>query len=249
MQFRPSISLSLTLITLAAVFMRLGIWQLDRKVEKAALFERFDQAPALGIEAALDQGAEFARVTADGGYDPTRHLLLDNRIWSGRAGVHALTPFRLTDGRLILVNRGWLPLPPDRSSLPDVPTAPAVRTIHGRLARAVSKGPRLGGADILRTDQWPQLITYLDLDAVSASLGESVQPWIVQLDADDPGGFGDRQWSPAVMEPSVHGAYAFQWMALAAAAIIIWIVMGVRRARGLKSASSSRPPSNSGGGE
>ena len=247
MQFRPSFSLSLILITLAAVFLRLGLWQLDRKAEKSALFARFDQAPALGVEEALGRKEEFARVEAFGAYDPDRHLLLDNRIWNGRAGVHALTPFRLADGRLILVNRGWLPLPPDRSSLPDVPTGPADRTIHGRLARVVSEGLRLGGADILRTDQWPQLITYLDLDDISASLGEPVQPWIVQLDADDPSGYGDRQWSPAVMEPSVHGAYAFQWMALAAAAIIIWIIMGVRRARGLRSNNRARTLSDSGG--
>lgn len=247
MQFRPSFSLSVILITLAAVFLRLGIWQLDRKEEKAELFARFEQAPVLGIEEALRRGEEFARGAAYGSYDPVRHLLLDNRIWRGRPGVHALTPFRLADGRLILVNRGWLPLPADRSSLPDVPTGSAARTVHGRLARAVSGGPRLGGADVLLTDRWPQLITYLDLDDVSAALGEALQPWILQLDADDPSGFGDRQWSPAVMKPSVHGAYAFQWMALAAAALIIWTIMGVRRARALNSNNSFPPQSDSGG--
>ena len=125
MRFRPSFTLSLILIMLASLFLWLGMWQLDRKAEKELLFERFATAPTLGLEQALADEHEFARVEAFGRYDTTRHLLVDNRIWNGRAGVHVLTPFQLTDGRWLLVNRGWLPLPPDRSSLPDVPTEPA----------------------------------------------------------------------------------------------------------------------------
>ena len=229
MHFRPSFKLSLTLITLAAVFLRLGLWQLDRKAEKAALFERFANAPAMGLEQALNEQHEFARVEAFGRYDPTRHVLLDNKIWNGRAGVHALTPFILADGRLLLVNRGWLPLPPDRRSLPEIPTDSAAHTINGRLVAPASSGPRLGSADLLATDRWPQLVTYFDLRSVSTALGEPLQPWILQLDADDASGFGDRQWTPAVMEPPVHGAYAVQWLALGIATLIIWVTLGLRR--------------------
>jgi len=229
MHFRPSFSLSLILITLCVLFLRLGMWQLERRAEKEILFERFATAPSLGLGQALADGHEFAHVEAFGHYDATRHLLLDNRIWNGKAGVHALTPFQLSDGRWLLVNRGWLPLPPDRSSLPEVPTEPAARTIRGRLAAPPAPGPILGEADQLVSDRWPQLMTYFDLASASAALGTPLQPWIVQLDADEPSGFGDRQWSPAVMEPAVHGAYAFQWMALAAAALTIWVLLGLRR--------------------
>ena len=181
MHFRPSFKLSLILITLAAVFLRLGLWQLDRKAEKTALFERFDNAPAMSIESALDQGEPFARIDAFGHYDATRHVLLDNRIWNGRAGVHALTPFRLTDGRWLLVNRGWLPLAPDRRSLPAVPTDSADRTIHGRLVAHPAEGPRLGDADVLATERWPQLVTYFDPAAIGDALGEPLQPWIIYI--------------------------------------------------------------------
>jgi surfeit locus 1 family protein len=231
MRFRPSFKLSLILITLAAVFLRLGLWQLDRKAEKAALFERFASAPAMAVKEALAGSHEFARVEAVGRYDPERHLLLDNRIWNGRAGVHALTPFRLADGRLLLVNRGWLPLAADRSALPAVPTDPTLRTIHGRMVLPPAAGPRLGEPDVLSADRWPQLTTYFDLPAVSAALAEPLEPWVLQLDPGDASGFGDRQWSPAVMEPSVHGAYAVQWLALCAAALAIWIILGLRHGR------------------
>jgi len=246
MHFRPSLALSLILVTLAAVFLRLGLWQMERKAEKAALFQRFENAPSMSIGEALANRTEFARVEAFGHYDPRRHILLDNRIWQGRAGVHVLTPFELADGRWLLVNRGWLPLPPDRLSLPDIPADTVVRSIHGRLASPIAGGPMLGSADVLVSDRWPQLITYLNLADVGAALSEPLQPWIIQLDADDPSGFGDRQWSAAVMEPARHAAYAVQWLALCATALIIWVVLGMRRGRQLAAQGKSAGRSTTG---
>jgi cytochrome oxidase assembly protein ShyY1 len=247
MRFRPSIQLSLILITLAAVFLRLAIWQLDRKAEKTGLFERFAAAPSMVIEEALSGGQNMARVNAFGHYDPVRHVLLDNKIWEGRAGVQVLTPFQLADGRWLLVNRGWLPLPPDRIALPEVPTASAARTIHGRLMAPHADGLRLGPADSLASDRWPQLVTYFDADRIADALGVPLQPWVLWLDADDDSGFQDRQWSPAVMTPEVHGAYAVQWLALCATALIIWVALGLRRgallARQADDDRSSKPAS------
>lgn len=227
--FRPGIALTVLLFALAGLFCALGYWQVQRKAEKELLFQQFETAPAMGVGQAIDQGRLFARVEGWGRFDTGRHVLLDNRMFNGRVGVHVLTPFTLGDGRTVLVNRGWLPLQPDRSSLPEVPTDGAPTTIHGRLNRLESDGPRLGDADRLVTDRWPQLVTYLDRAPLSAALGIDLPPWIVQLDAAAPGGFDDRNWQPAVMPPATHGAYAVQWFALAAAALIIWTTLGFRK--------------------
>ena len=64
MRFRPSFTLSLILIMLASLFLWLGMWQLDRKAEKELLFERFATAPTLGLEQALADEHEFARVVS-----------------------------------------------------------------------------------------------------------------------------------------------------------------------------------------
>ena len=234
MIFRPSIRLSLTLIILASLFGRLGMWQMERKAEKQELFDRFENAPMMRVEQAIEQQERFARVEAWGRYDPQRHILLDNKVWQGRAGVHVLTPFTLKNGRTLLVNRGWLPLPPDRSALPQVTGDGQERLISGRLNILPGGGPQLGEADRLSTDRWPQLVTYFDAVSVEEALGMKLQPWQLQLDPNDDSGFEGRQWQAAVMEPKVHGAYALQWFALAAAAIIIWITLGVRRAQVLR---------------
>jgi len=231
MQFKPSPGLSVSLFAIAVGCLWLGNWQLERKEEKQILFDQFENAPLLRIEQALKQDQRFSRVQAYGYFDDTRHVLLDNKILNGRAGVHVLTPFFLSNGTTILVNRGWLPLPPDRRHLPPVPTVHSARTINGLLKKPSTDGPRLGKPDELVADEWPQLVTYLDLETVSGALGAPLHPWLLQLDPAEPGGFEGRQWKAAVMGPEVHGAYAFQWFALALATIIIWLTMGVRRAQ------------------
>jgi surfeit locus 1 family protein len=232
MPFKPSLKLTLILLLLAALFLRLGFWQLERKSEKQQLFDAFEQAPLQELGQALSGDAPFVRVEAWGRYDTQRHLLLDNRLHQGRAGVQVLTPFQLQDGRQILVNRGWLPMPPDRRSLPAFETAGDWRTITGILVWPPAGGPRLGEADRLDSEHWPQLVTYLDLEQASAALGTSLQPRLIQLDPQDPTGFEGRDWQPAVMGPEVHGAYALQWFSLALAALIIWLALGYRRALG-----------------
>jgi len=242
MQFRPSIAPTLILVTLAAAFSYLGSWQLERKAEKEALFERFESAPSMGLGQALEADQPFTRVSARGRFDPRRHILLDNKVWQGRAGVHVLTPFVPEHGPAVLVNRGWLPLPADRSYLPDVPTASGEFELTGRLAPPPGVGRRLGDPDALVTHDWPQLVTYLDLPAVAGALGEPLAPWVVLLDASEPGGFEGRQWSPAAMTPEVHGGYAVQWLGLLAATIVAWVILGLRRGRQLHDASVTTTP-------
>ena len=227
MQFKPSLGPSVILIAIAVVFAWLGEWQHERENEKQILFNQFENAPMLNIEQALNEDQSFSRVQAHGHFDDTRHVLLDNKILNGRVGVHVLTPFVLTNVPTVLVNRGWLPLPRDRRHLPPVPTEGSLRTISGILKKPTTDGPRLGKPDELLTDEWPQLVTYLDLETVSDALGTPLSPWLLQLDSADTNGFDGRQWKAAVMGPEVHAAYAFQWFALALATLIIWLTAGL----------------------
>lgn len=227
------------LFAAALLFARLGMWQLDREQEKLNLFEQFENAAMMTIEQALNQEEGVFRVQAHGHFDPQRHILLDNKILQGRAGVHALTPFVLSNGRTVLVNRGWLFLSPDRRNLPVVQTDASERVISGILKKPSNDGPRLGDADLLLADQWPQLVTYLDIDSVGAALNTKLEPWLLQLDMADSAGFEGREWKAAVMEPEVHRAYALQWFSLALASLIIWLALGQRR--GQKKMTGDQP--------
>ena len=229
MKFRPSTALTITLLIIGAVFGRLCFWQLEREQQKQALFDQIENAPMMSVEQALKKPGGFSQVEAYGQFDQKRHILVDNKIFQGRAGVHAYTPFYLENGGTLLVNRGWLPLQPDRRNLPDVPTDPRKQMISGLLKQPTTGGQRLGEPDVLVPDNWPQLITWFDLELIESSLGTPLSHWELQLDRYDANGFADREWQAAVMTPQVHRAYAWQWFALALATLIIWITLGIRR--------------------
>ena len=44
------------------------------------------------------------------------------------------------------------------------------------------------------------------------------------------------------MPPEVHGGYAVQWFGLMTAAIVIWILLGVRRGRAIASGTAPGKP-------
>ena len=231
MRFKTSLSLTIVLFLLATLFARLGLWQLERKAEKEELFALFESAPSMELQDALAAAIPFTRVRATGHLDPGRHFLQDNRMLLGRPGVHVLTPFDFGGREQVLVNRGWLPMAADRRSLPAVQTDGALRELSGRMVPLANTGPRLGEADRLSLDDWPQLVTYLDRQPAAEALETPIADWIILLDSDQPDGFEGRQWQPAVMEPAVHGGYALQWFSLSAAAIIIWLILGFRKGR------------------
>jgi len=59
---------------------------------------------------------------------------------------------------------------------------------------------------------------------ISADLGRPLQPRLLLLDPDATSGFV-RKWTPAVMPPARHQAYAFQWFAFALAALVLFVAL------------------------
>jgi surfeit locus 1 family protein len=229
MRLRPSATLNLTLLPLVCLGCWLGFWQLDRMHEKQELMDQFENAPEMRLQQAIAEKRQFAHVRVSGHYDTAWHLLLDNKTLQGRVGVHVLTLLNPDEGPSILVNRGWLPLPPDRRSLPEIATPAYPVAITGILNLPVADGIRLGEPERLDSLDGPKLVTYLDLNSLVPLLENELSPWLILLDANDPSGFSGREWQPAVILPAQHGAYAVQWFAMALALTIIWLTLGRQR--------------------
>lgn len=244
MQLRPSVALTLVLLPLAGLAVWLALWQLDRMNEKQDMFDQFENAPSLGLSEAVNDERAFAHVQASGQYETAWHLMLDNKMQDGRVGVHILSLFRPDQGVPILVNRGWLPLPPDRRNLPEFSTPSGHLVISGILNRPAEGGIQLGEPTRLDHLNGPLLITYLEMDEIERALGTDLSPWLIQLEARNDTGFGHRDWKPAVILPAQHRAYAVQWFALALAIVIIWLVLGWKR--GQRPIDSISPDANRG---
>ena len=226
--FSPSIPGSVALLLLATLFAFLGSWQTKRAAEKLETEQLHRSATNVGLQTALETGQRFALIDIGGHYDPERHILLDNQIWKGRAGVHVFTPFYTNDGIAILVNRGWLPLPADRQTMPGIPTPQHQTVLRGRLNILPVPGRAMGHADRLDRDKWPQLVTYLNRADIAESLGSPLEDWIIQLSITEEYGFEGRDWKPVFLSSKRHKGYAFQWFALTAACFVLWVFAGFR---------------------
>src|SRR5262249_32112551 len=112
--FRPQ--LVPTLFTLVAVLVcgGLGVWQLERLHWKRGLIAEREAAlaaPPVAVPHGADEARRlgFHRVTAEGVF------LHDREIWriaagpTGRSGFDVLTPLREPGGRIVFVNRGFVP--------------------------------------------------------------------------------------------------------------------------------------------
>jgi surfeit locus 1 family protein len=223
----------LTLLAVVAIvaFVSLGRWQWQRGVTRDAQWNAFAAAREALPAGSRDLGAlpRFERVALTGRYDPGHQFVLDNRSRDGRPGYEVLTPFRLADGRTVLVNRGWMPFSGYRDRLPQVgfEAAPSV-TITGRLDNLPAAGLESGRAGPQPGGVWPKLVSFPTLEELAGALGRKLEPRIVLLDEGAPHGYA-REWRPPGIEPGRHYSYAVQWWSFAALTALLWIALAVRR--------------------
>jgi len=222
-------------VLVAGLTARLGWWQLDRaaqKTERQARVEARDRAPVLALSALPGNGQrdpelEFRRADLTGRWLPQHTVFLDNRQMDGRPGFFVVTPLLLADGGAVLVQRGWAPRNfQDRSALPEVPTPAGAVRLLARVAPPPAKLLDLGEAGHGRIRQ------NLDLDSFSREIGVALRGWsAVQLEAsrasgDEPPPQADglrREWPAPAADVGKHHGYAFQWFALSALTIGLYV--------------------------
>ena len=223
----------ITVVVLAGLIY-LGRWQLQRAADKQVLFDEFSRGAdaTRTIDGATPPVPRYQHVEAHGHYDGSRQILIDNMTSAdGRAGYFVITPFLLSDGAWLLVNRGWVPLGVSRAVLPDVGVSSDERTLRGRADHLPAAGIQMGQPAQL-AGPFPAVANFPSAAEIARLLNEST--WsraaeAVLLDTDQPDGYV-RQWQAPGFPPMRHIAYAVQWFGLALALITIYLVTNVRRA-------------------
>ncbi|HET7564177.1 MAG TPA: SURF1 family protein [Gemmatimonadaceae bacterium] len=217
---RRNIIAAVVVILIAALFSRLGVWQLhrlhERRARNAEVAARTAMAPVPLDKLPTDTAkALYRRVTLTGVYDYPRQFVITARSFNGSPGVYLMTPMRLLgSNRAVLVNRGWV-YSPDASSVTlerwreaDTVTITAFVEEFDR-ARGLPEGND------------PQHWRELDPARVARVLPYHVEPYFVVVlpDGKPPVPSEIARLSPPPLDEGPHKSYAIQWFSFAAIAL------------------------------
>ena len=221
MRARNIVVILIAVVT-AAVCIRLGVWQLDRRHQRQelnALVEARMQLPPIGSLAdlvAIDtSSARYRAVALTGSYDFANEFVLVHRTSRGSPGVNILTPLRVPgDERAVLVNRGWVYAPDGVTVDLEQWRQPAEATVRGYALPIPSWGEgsgvqarslrRLDLAFLTERSPYPLAHVIVVDTSGAAAVSERV-----------PGRLG-----PVTLDEGPHLSYAMQWFSFAAIALI-----------------------------
>lgn len=225
-------------LSVAAVLVALGQWQVDRlgevRASNALLAERLTAPPADLLDllaAGTDTAAlEFRRVEVTGSFRPDEEVLQRNRTSGGMAGLDVLTPLDLGDGRTLLVRRGWVP--PDLDEPPVAAAAPPPGPVRvAGVLEATVPQPSFGARD--PDEGVLARVFHPDTARLDRQMSGTLLPVVLRLTAPvpvAPDGLPRAPEAPVLDEGS-HLSYAVQWHLFAVLALGAYAAWWRRRLR------------------
>ncbi len=239
MDFRR-IGLLVVAVVVAAVCVRLGIWQLDRLQERRAANELVRaglEQPAAPLGELLVGAAPvelaWRHAEVSGTYDPAEEVILYGRTQAGRSGDHVLTPLVLADGTAVVVDRGWIPFDPDRGPPITGPAAaPGGRVTVAGVVLAPGSGAVAADPSVRGETDPVTMVQQVDLGVLQRQVPYPLAPVALQLQEQRPaqaGGLPEPATLPELDE-GPHLSYAIQWFAFATIAVVGYVLL-LRRDR------------------
>jgi surfeit locus 1 family protein len=228
-RFRPRWWAFLLALAACAATISLGNWQARRAAEKRDLAARFGDAGraapvAVPGDPVAPEALVFRRLSAKGEFVPKFTVLIDNKVYKGRAGYFVVTPLHLSGSALhVLVNRGWIPGGARREDIPAVRTPEGEVVVEGlglaHAQRVLAAGERAPGARV-----WQSLTN----DEFARWSGLVLQPvFLEQQSAIDDGLV--RDWPSPDFGIEMHESYAMQWYLIAALSAVLFLTLSIER--------------------
>jgi surfeit locus 1 family protein len=232
-------------VLLFCTFLSLGTWQVQRRAWKLDLIARVEQrvdAPAVSppppgewsrVTAA---NSEYRHVQATGVFLNDSETLVQALTDLG-AGFWVLTPLRLGDGTVVLVNRGFVPPEQRERAAHGAAEATTAATVTGLLRITEPKGWFLRRNDPAK-DHWYSRDVHAI--AVARGLGSArVAPYFIDQEASTAGSGarGAANSAPVggltvIAFRNTHLTYAITWYGLALLVVVgTWIVIREERRR------------------
>jgi surfeit locus 1 family protein len=208
----------------AALFVRLGVWQLERRSERRAVNAEIQ---ARGEEPPLDasqipqtyeasDSLRFRRAAAAGTFDFERQLVVMARGHRGNPGVYVVTPLVLADSTAVLVQRGWVFSPDGKTVELASLTEPDSADVRGVLV-GVPSLPAVTVAD----SAWPRYVRRADPEELQPDYPYALRLLVLrrtELPEHAPPVLRAVQLPELTEGP--HLSYAIQWFAFALIALV-----------------------------
>ncbi|HIV69502.1 MAG TPA: SURF1 family protein [Candidatus Aquabacterium excrementipullorum] len=231
------IALAIVAALLFAGFTALGTWQVQRRAWKLDLIERVTQRVNAPAQAAPGQGEwprinaaehEYRHVRLTGTFLHKDESLVQASTVRG-GGFWVLTPLRLDDGSVVLVNRGFVP-PELKDPAARATCNPGPVTVSGLLRLSEP-----GGGFLRHNDPAAGRWFSRDVQAIAQAHGlTNAAPYFVDADAASSPG-GDSARAPeggltVLAFSNSHLVYAITWYTLALMVVgAAWYVVRVER--------------------
>lgn len=233
-RFSPSLKLSVFSLILFSILVYLGTWQLGRAEYKKNISHQIQHhAEGEPIQFALLDKLDlvkqrFTRVFLDGVFLNNFTFLLDNQMYKHKPGYRILTAFQAPNlDKLILIDRGWVPLGSSRKQLPSIENIYGLKRVTG-IINTIPSGIILRKDVFNPTDTWPVVIQQVDYEFISNAMQHKVYNFVVQLQNHDltsydiiPNGFG--------VSSNKNIGYALQWYFFAALVVIYYLITSFKK--------------------
>ena len=230
------IAFHLLVVVLVVAMVNLAFWQLRRLDQRREFNARvetnqskprvdFDELrPALAEPAAV----EWRQVNVTGIFVPGHEFLVVNRSQNGETGRNVVDALQLTDGTLLLVNRGFVR---EADATPAVPTGSI--EIVGRLRVGERRGtgqPADASTGVLTE------IRRIDIDVLAKQFDGPVIPmYVEQLKPTSP----LEEIVAPTLDEGPHLSYTVQWFIFSGCVIVGW-VLAVRRSLATRSGKPTK---------
>jgi cytochrome oxidase assembly protein ShyY1 len=241
---RRSLGFGIFTLVMVALFVGLGVWQLQRRLEKHALIAALDARlaaapvplpPQVEWSKLTPAQDEFKRVS----FTATYETRLDAMVYSAGSairpdifgpGTWAFIPARLPSGETLAINAGFVPnTMQDR----DVQDRAVARLITGKPAEMTGyiRFPEAAGILTPNAEQSKRLWFTRDHMAMAQAFGwNNVAPFYVDLETPVPPSGIPKPGPLQVQLRDEHMQYAITWFTLAFAVVIAFGVWWRKRA-------------------
>ncbi|MFJ9634231.1 SURF1 family protein [Streptomyces sp. NPDC091280] len=244
---RQWVILALITLLLIPTMIRLGIWQMHRYEMRSArnqLVANALHAKPVPVETistpghAVTRTERYRTVTATGTFEPSKEVVVRRRTNDDdEVGFHVLTPFVLTDGKVVLINRGWIPANGAQTAFPKIPAPPSGKTtITGRLM--ADETTAASGIKDIKGLPDRQIMLINSAEQAKRLHAQVLGGYVEQTAPEAKGDTPEQISDPGKEDAPLNYAYMIQWWLFAAAVPVGYVVLARREARDRREAAA-----------